>query len=341
MAGLSFTMPAAAAELLYVQDRVSTLPSTDTDWDYMKLEPHGGRLFMARRKDGLVVYDVNAGRQIGVVANSIGANGPVLLPQFDRGYVAMTDGSLLSFELKSLKVIDRMKLADDGGLNGVTFDPATGRIQVLVGARAAQSTWFTLDAKTGALLGKKTFPFKKMDDPAADGRGRLFAPARYDNIIMTLDSKTLEEKARWTVAPCVQPTAVEYQAKTDRLLVACRGDAPVFVALDAASGKVLASVPIGKGVDGLAIDEARGRILTSGADGNLTVIRQDGADGYSLLGNIATRPQAKIMQLDEKSGRVFLITANHTVQAPADAKAAPALSYHPDSFVVMTYRPLP
>ncbi|WP_204351709.1 YncE family protein, partial [Klebsiella variicola] len=81
----------------------------DTDWDYIRLDPHGSRLFIARRKDGLTVYDVDRRKVIGTVANSAGANGPLLLPQYNRGYVAMTDGSLLSFDLKTLAVIERIR----------------------------------------------------------------------------------------------------------------------------------------------------------------------------------------------------------------------------------------
>jgi hypothetical protein len=184
------------------------------------------------------------------------------------------------------------------------------------------------------------FPFKKMDDPAPDGKGHLFAPARYDNILLRLDSKTLEEQARWTV-DCTQVVAVEYQHDTDRLLIGCRGDKPVFIALDALTGKQLAKIPIGKGIDGMAVDEKRHRILTSnGGDSSITVIQQDGPDNYELLGNLQTRPQARVMQIDEKTGRLFTVTADATFPAPAANGDATPPVFHPDSFVVMTYRPV-
>lgn len=331
--------PAMAGDALYRLESATALPSTDTDWDYIRLEPHGSRLFIARRKDGLTVFDVDSGKVLKTLENSDGANGPLLLPQFDRGYVAMTDGSLLSFELKSLKVLDRIKLADDGGLNGVVFDAATKRIHAVVGVRAAESTWFTLDAATGKPLGKKVFPFKKMDDPAPDGKGALYAPARYDNLLLKLDSRTLAEQQRWSI-DCVQVVAVEYQASHDRILIGCRGDAPRFIALDPATGRQLASIPIGKGIDGMAVDEKRGLILTSnGGDSSLTVIRQDGPDSYRLLGNVQTRPQARTMQIDERNGRVYLVTADATFGAPDAQGKAPTPHFHPDSFVVLSYEP--
>lgn len=331
---------AAAPEPLYQLENTTRLSSTDTDWDYIKLQPHTSRLFIARRKDGLTLFDVRQNKAVATIANSTGANGPLLLPQFNRGYVAMTDGSLLSFDLKTLAVIERLKLAQDGGLNSAVYDPATKQIQVIVGSRPAESTWFTLDAATGKLLNKTIFPFKKMDDPAADGKGHLFAPARYDNILLKLDSKTLQEVSRWQL-DCTQVVAVEYQAHTNRLLIGCRGDKPVFMALDADTGRLLASIPIGKGIDGMAVDEQRHRIITSnGGDASLTVIQQDGPDSYRLLGNVQTRPQARTMQIDVKTGKLYLVTADATIGLMGEKDKAPPAYFHPNSFVVLTYKPM-
>jgi DNA-binding beta-propeller fold protein YncE len=340
VATVAMAQDAPDPDPLYTLESVTTLPSTDSDWDYMKLEANGPRLFIARRGDGLTVYDVDARKVIATVANSAGANGPLLLPQYNRGYVATTDGALLSFNLKTLAVIERIKLADDGGLNTVSYEPTTRQIIAVVGARDKESAWFALDAATGKPISKKVFPFKKMDEPAPDGKGGLFAPVRYDNLLLKLDAKTLEEKGRWNI-DCVQVVVVEYHKDTDRLLIGCRGDKPVLIALDATTGKQVASIPIGKGIDGMAFDHKRHRILTSnGGDSSLTVIQQDGPDSYRLLGNVQTRPRARIMQIDERSGKLYLITADATMNAAGPDGKAPAPYFHPNSFVVMTYKPM-
>lgn len=337
MTGLACLHTAGAAELLYTLTASATLPSTDTDWDYIKMQPGSSRLFIARDKDALTVFDVDANKAVATVDNSVGANGPLLLPQYDRGYTAMTDGSLISFELKSLKPIARLALDKEGGLNSAVHDPFTKRVHAIVSTREKQATWYTLDAATGKLLSTTTFPFRKMDDPASDGKGKLFAPARRDNLILTLDSRTLAEKARWKVDCNV--SKVRYQAHTNRILAGCVGDKPSFLALDATTGRVIAQLPIGRGIDGFVIDEQRHRIIaSSGPDGILTVIGQSGADQYALLGTISTRPGARMMTLDERTGRLFLVNADYTDSAPGP-DGSESRNYHPNSFVVLTYSP--
>lgn len=339
LAALTIAAPLAAStnDLLYTLERSAVLTSSETGWDYAKMEPGGNRLFIARDKDGLTVFDVDSNKEIATVANSVGANGPLLLPKYDRGYVAMTDGSLLSFHLKTLKPIARVKLTNDGGLNSAVYDPATHRIHAITSDKSDGTSWHTLDAATGKIVSEKAFPFAKMDDPAVDGRGTMYAPARNDKLILKLDSKTLTERARWT-APC-NVSKVRFQPETNRLLAACYGENPKFFAIDVSNGQIVATLPIGRGIDGFAIDEKRRRIVTSnGTDGTLTVIGQDGPDRYRLLGAVSTRPAARMMHMDERTGKLLIVAASYT-ENPVGETDKNVRTYHPNSFTVLTYIP--
>jgi hypothetical protein len=326
------------SQLLYTLERTTTLPSSSTDWDYVKMQPGSSRFFMARLNDGLTVFDVDANKVVATVANSIGANGPLLLPQYDRGYIAMADGSILSVDLSTLAPISRTPLANDGGLNSAVYDPATRQVHAIVSSRPERSTWFTLDAASGRLVKRTEFPFRKMDDPAPAGDGVLYAPARRDKLILKLDSRTLAEQARWSVDCNV--SKVRYQQSTKRLLAACSGDDPLFLALDAQTGRTVARIPIGRGMDALVLDEQRKRIVTAdGVDGVLSVIAQKSPDEYELLGTVTTRVGARMMHIDERTGRLLVVTADSTVRA-SGAGGATTEIIHPNTFTVLTYKPL-
>lgn len=335
--GAAATVAQADDLILYTMKSSVTLPSSNTDWDYIKAEPNTSRLFMARDKDGLTVFDMDKNAVITTVENSVGANGPLLLPHYNRGYVAMTDGSLLSFELDSLKVLARVHLSDSGGLNSGIYDPVTRQIHFISGTREKDATWYSFDPATGRETGRKTFPFRKMDDPAADGKGHLYAPARLDNLLLRLDSKTLSEQARWDIGCRV--SKVRYQASTNRILGACTGDDSQFFAFDPVKGEVIARVPIGLRPDGFVVDETRGRIMAASMDGTLTVVKQDGPDAYRLEGTIATRLGARTMELDRRNGHLIIVNADYTHTPAKDGSGDVVEVMHPDSFVVMTYVP--
>jgi hypothetical protein len=335
LAGGSALAQDAAPDLPYVKTGSMTLPSSDTGWDYVKFEPGSARLFMGRLDDGLTVYDVDQGKPIMTMENSVGANGPILLPKYNRGYVAMADGSLLSFDLKTLKVIARTPLASDGGLNSGSLDPATGRLHVITGTRPKEATWFSIDAATGKLLATTRFPFRKMDDPAADGKGNLYAPARRDGIVLKLDSRTLKEQVRWDVGCNV--SKMKYLAATNRLLGACTGDKPAVFLMDPADGRILSRVTIGEGLDALAYDEERERIVSSNYEGSMTVIHREG-DTLSVVATVRTAFGARMMDMDHRTGRLYLVNADST-DFPGKDGEEEITRYHPDSFRVETWQP--
>jgi hypothetical protein len=213
-------------------------------------------------------------------------------------------------------------------------------VQVVTDSRPVNTTFYTIDPRTGKLVGQQSFPFRKMDDPTPDGKGFLYASTRRNAVILKLDSRTLEEKGRWQVKGCEQTVKTIYHAGSDRVLVGCRGEKPVFTAFNASTGAQLDTIPIGQNIDGMGIDEQRKRIVVStGGSGTLGVIQMEGPDSYRLLGHVGTRAGARIMALDPRDGRVYTITAGHTV-GPQPPTGVPPVTYLPNTFVVMAYTPI-
>jgi hypothetical protein len=88
---------------------------------------------------------------------------------------------------------------------------------------------------------------------------------------------------------------------------------------DYQAGKVVATAPIGAGVDGAGFDAASGDAFAANADGTLSVIHQDAPDQYHVTQNVQTAQAARNMGLDPTNHRVFIVSAKF---GPAPAGAA-------------------
>ena len=97
-------------------------------------------------------------------------------------------------------------------------------------------------------------------------------------------------------------------------------------------GKVVATVPIGSGVDGAGFDPASGDAFASNADGTLTVIHQDDPDHYRVAGSVQTPQASRNMGLDPTNHRVFVVSAKFGPPPVAGRGRPPVL---PDSFSLM------
>jgi DNA-binding beta-propeller fold protein YncE len=321
----------------YRLDEAVTLPSTNTSWDYIELDQARSYLFVARRNDGLTIYDVRKKKLVANVGGTVGANGVLLLPAVDRILIANTDGTVTVIAYKSLKVVDRVKV-DNASLNAGFVEPMSGKVFLVTATREKVSTLFQVDPQTGATLAKFDFATTKIDTPAVDGKGTIFVPMRYQNQIARVSVSDMKASAVWPTGDCVNPVAMEYDKAHNRLLVACRGEKPVFIAMDASTGKIVSTLPIGRGVDGLVVDHENRMIVTSnGADANLVVIRHHSADEYKIVEVVATRPMARTMAMDQSSKRLFLVTAEHTTgMTGADGKPLPP-HFHTNTFSILSY----
>ena len=330
------SISAAQAQPGYRLESVTALPSTNTGWDYMEFDAAKSHLYIARRADGMTVFDVKSQKVVKTIDNSVGANSVTLVPEFDRGYVANQDGSTTVFELSTLKTLDRFKV--DADLNANFYEPTTKRVIFTSGGRPAKSTMVSLDARTGKVVNTIELDTKKIDNPVVDGRGNIYVPLRDKNVMLRMNAQDMKIVESWSMAPCDAPASFDFDKTRRRLLLGCRSDKPVFIAMDADTGKVVASLPIGLNVNALFYDSETKRVLTSnGGDASLTVIEQQDADHYRVVENVSTRPGARMMAYDQKTKKVYVVTAEFSVMPPASGTGAPRTVFFPNTFVVLTY----
>src|SRR6185295_15328436 len=149
--------------------------------------------------------------------------------------------------------------------------------------------------------------------------------------VVRFDAKTLKITARWPLAPGAEPSGIALDVKHNRLFCACGNR--MMVVLDAASGKVLATPPIGDKVDGAGFDTATGTAFASNGEGSLTVIRETSPGKFEVVQTLATRKGAKTMALDAATHRIYLPTAEFgPAPAPTAEQPRPRPSIVPGSF---------
>lgn len=285
----------------------------DGGWDYVIPDPPHHRLFIAR-SNRLMVVDANDGTLLGEVTGINGAHGTVVVEGVGHGFATSgNDSSVKIFDLKSLKVIGRAPAAEDA--DAILYDAVSNRVFSLNGDAHSATV---VDPVTGTLVG--TVPLGgKVENGVAAGDGMVYVNLVENGEVVEIDARKLTVTRRWPTAPCKQPVPMAIDKAHHRLFSGCRSG--LMAVSDYQAGKVVATLPIGMGVDGAAFDPAAGDAFFSNADGTLTVIHEDTPDAYHVVQNLTTMPGARNMGLDPTTHRVYVVSAKF---APVPAESAAA-----------------
>jgi DNA-binding beta-propeller fold protein YncE len=322
---------ARAKEPLYTLAKTVPLGGV-IKWDYLHFDPDSDRVFISHGTE-LTVVDARTGKMIGHVTGLTGSHGIAIDHANGLGYAdSGKTESLNIFDLKTLKTIKTIPALLDA--DGMAFDAPTAQVFIAGGdanAVLAVDTKTNEPARTIPLGGAPEFL-------VADDAGSLFVNINDKNEIVKIDTKTDAITARWPVAPCVGPTGLAIDAQSHRLFSSCEN--ATMMVVDSDTGKIIATLPIGKGTDAAGFDPARKLAFSSNRDGTLTVIQEADPDHFTVLGNVATEPGARTMAIDPSTGDVFLVTARvQSAGAPKQAGGPPSYKFAPGTVTLLIYRP--
>jgi DNA-binding beta-propeller fold protein YncE len=230
--------------------------------------------------------------------------------------------------MKSLKVIGKVKAGDNP--DAILYDPATKRVFTFNG-RSHDST--AIDAANGDVLATIKLDGKP-EFAVSDANGKVFVNIEDKSELTEIDPDKLQVKSSWPLTPCQEPSGLAIDRKTHRLFAGC--DNQMMAVVDADSGKVITTLPIGKGVDAAAFDPDNGFAFASCGDGHLTIVKEDSKDKFSVAENVSTQEGARTMALDAKTHNVYLVTAKFgPPPAPTADQPHPRHSILPDTFTVL------
>ncbi|HXM68024.1 MAG TPA: hypothetical protein VN911_14920 [Candidatus Acidoferrum sp.] len=301
----------------------------DGGWDYLTADVAARRLYISRATH-VIVLDLDSGKSIGDIGDTPGVHGIALAPELGRGFISNgREGTVSIFDMKTLATSGKVKVGDNP--DAILYDSPTKRVFTFNG-KSQDST--AIDAETGTVLGTIKLDGKP-EFAASDGKGGVWVNIEDKSELVSIDPNKLEVKSKWPLAPCTEPSGLSLDKKNRRLFVGC--DNKMMAVVDADTGKVLATPPIGEGVDATAFDDGTGLAFAScGGDGVLTVVREDSPEKFSVAENIPTQAGARTLALDSKTHKVFVVTAKFGPPPAATAdNPHPRRSILPDSFVVL------
>jgi hypothetical protein len=295
-------------------------------WDYLTADSDARRLYLSRGTR-VMVLDADSGKSIAEIPDTPGVHGIALAPDLGRGFTSNgREGTVSIFDIKTLALITKVKVGDNP--DAILYDPATKRVFTFNG-KSQDST--AIDGATGKVLGTIKLDGKP-EFAASDAKGEIFVNIEDKSELTAIDPNKLEVKKSWPLAPCTEPSGLSIDRKHHRLFVGC--DNKMMAVVDASSGKVLATPPIGDGVDATAFDDATGLAFASCGEGLLTVVKEE--SGKYTAENIPTKARARTMALDAKTHNVFVVTADFgTAPAPTADTPHPRPPMVPDTFVVL------
>ena len=235
-------------------------------WDYLTVDSTARRLYISRSTHVMVV-DIDTDKVVGDIADTPGVHGIALAPELNRGFTSNGKANTATiFDLKTLKVLGQVKTGDNP--DAILYEPVSKRVFTFNG-RSKDATVFEAAsgevAGTIALSGKPEFA-------AADGHGKVYVNIEDTNWVVEIDSRKLALTKRYSLKPCEEPTGMGLDAERHRIYSGCHNK--VMAILDTEAGRVIATVPIGQGVDGNGFDPETGLAFSSNGDGTLTVVRE-------------------------------------------------------------------
>jgi len=301
----------------------------DGGWDYLTIDPESHHLFVSRSTH-VIVIDADSGKPVGDIPDTLGVHGIALANDLGRGFTSNgREGTVSIFDLKTLKPISKVQSVGENP-DAILFDPATKRVFTFNG-RSHNST--AVDAASGNIVGKIELGGKP-EFGVSTGEGELFVNIEDKSELVALDPKELKVKSRWPLAPCESPSGLAMDKKNRRLFVGC--DNKMMAVVNADTGKVITTLPIGDGVDANRFDPENKLAFASCGEGVLTVVKEDSPDKFSVVQSVKTERGARTMELDPKTHKIYLITAKFGPPPAATAEQPhPRPSILPDTFEVL------
>jgi len=300
-------------------------------WDYLAVDQFARRLYVSHGTK-VVVIDIDKETVVGEIADTPGVHGIAIAPKLGLGFTSNGRENKASvFDLKTLKTNSKVETGENP--DAILYEPGLKEVYTFNG-RGHSATVF--DGESGKVVA--TIPLSGKPEYAVSypKAGRVYNNIEDKSEVAVIDTKGHKVVNTWPIAPGEEPSGMAFDSQHQRLFLGCGNK--LMVMMDSSNGKVVASVPIGQGVDATKFDSSTQLAFCSCGDGTVTIAHEDSPDKLTVVQTLKTEPRAKTMALDPKTHKIYLASAKFgsaSDQPSGGKKGRP--SALPGTFKVLVY----
>lgn len=294
-------------------------------WDYIAVGPGNNRLYVSHGTQ-VNVLNETTGDSVGVIENTTGVHGIAFDKSLNKGFTS--NGRLNTvtvFDLSTNAVI--AQIATGQNPDAIMYEPFTKKIITCNGRSKNLSI---IDPVSNKMVDSIAVGGKP-ETAVSNGTGKLYVNIEDKNEIVVVNLKTSSIEAHWPLAPAEEPTGLVFDKLTNRLFAGCGNK--LLAEVDATSGKVIQTLPIGDGCDGAGFDPGTKNIFTSNGEGTMSVFHEKSADKVEAVATVTTKRGARTIAVDEQTHLVYMPTAEYEKPDPAAPNARPRMI--PGTFQVL------
>ncbi len=302
-------------------------------WDILTIDSAASRLYLSHATK-VVVVDLNTNKVTGEIAGTPGVHAFVAVPEVQRGF--SSNGKESKSSVVDLTTLNTTSKIDTGSNpDAVVYEPRHGEVYVFNHTGNSVTVINAKAATVSATIQLEGTPeFAAVDEAA----GRIYCNIEDKSEVAVIDANKHEVVAYWPLAPGEEPSGIALDARHHRLFAGCHNK--MMVMLDTETAKVIASAPIGAGVDGCAFDDSTQFAFASCSDGTTTIAREEAPDKLKVVQVLQTQRGARTMALDPKTHRIYLPSAQFEPAPSPSPGASPARPrIVPNTLKLLVYAP--
>lgn len=303
--------------------------SGDEGWDYLAVDQVNQHLFVSHGSI-VNVIDLKSNKTINTIPDTKGVHGIAIANDLNKAFISNgKDNSVTIVNLKTFKLIDKVAIEGQKP-DAILYDQFSKKV-LTYNAKSNDAT--VIDANTNKII--KTIPLGgKPEFSVTDTKGLIYVNIEDKNEIKTIDANKLEVTASWSIAPGDEPSGLAIDLETNRLFSVCSNNLMVIVNLS--NGKIIKTLPIGEGCDGVVFDPEKKLIFSSNGEGTITVVKEENANTFSVLETVKTQKGARTIALNKTTHQLYLPTADFGIKPePTKENPQPRASLIPNSFMVL------